>query len=82
MTPVLETAIMEMGRQRKGKNFCPSEIVSWLFPQDWKHFMPDVQSEMMRLYQEGKIIVTQKGVPVPVKKGQIPNGPVRIQVVF
>ena len=78
MKTILETAIMEMGRQRGGNNFCPSEIVRWLFPQDWRRFMPDIQEEMMRLYEEGKITVMQKGIPV--EKGPIPRGPVRIKV--
>jgi len=78
MKTILETAIMEMGRQRGGNNFCPSEIVRWLFPQDWRHFMPDIQEEMMRLYAEDKITVMQKGVPV--EKGPVPRGPVRIKV--
>lgn len=78
MKSILETAIMEMGRQRNGNNFCPSEIVRWLFPQDWRQFMPDIQAEMMRLYDEDKIVVLQKGEPV--EKGPVPRGPVRIKV--
>lgn len=80
MKSILETAIMEMGRQRNGNNFCPSEIVRWIFPQDWRKFMPDIQEEMMRLYNEGKIIVLQKGEPV--EKEKMPKGPVRIKVPF
>jgi len=79
MKSILETAIMEMGRQRNGNNFCPSEIVRWMYPQDWREFMPDIQQEMMRLYNDGKIIVMQKGVPV--EKGTKPVGPVRILVI-
>lgn len=79
MKSILETAIIEMGRQRNGNNFCPSEIVRWLYPQDWRNFMPDIQAEMMRLYREGKIKVTQKGVEV--EKESIPKGPVRIIVI-
>ncbi|MBS9524620.1 DUF3253 domain-containing protein [Litoribacter ruber] len=75
---VLETAIMDMGRQRGDKTFCPSEIARWMYPEDWRAFMPDVQEEMMRLYQEGKIVVTQKGNEVD--KNQMPAGPVRIWV--
>ncbi|KEO73969.1 DUF3253 domain-containing protein [Anditalea andensis] len=78
METILEKAIMEMGRQRQGNNFCPSEIVRWLYPQHWKKFMPDIQQEMMRLHNEGKIMVMQKGEPV--EKGKVPKGPVRIKV--
>lgn len=79
MKSILETAIMEMGRQRNGNNFCPSEIVRWLYPQAWRNFMPDVQEAMMKLYREGKIKVTQKGIEV--EKDRIPKGPVRINVI-
>ncbi|SIS72053.1 DUF3253 domain-containing protein [Belliella pelovolcani] len=76
--PILELAILEMGRMRKGKSFCPSEVVRWIFPEAWRNFMDEVYQEMMRLYQEGKIIVTQKGIPVDPFLN--PKGPVRITV--
>ncbi|HSJ68330.1 MAG TPA: DUF3253 domain-containing protein [Anditalea sp.] len=80
MESILETAIMEMGRQRQDTSFCPSEIVRWMFPEHWRKFMPDIQEEMMRLYNEGKIVVLQKGHPV--EKEKQPKGPVRIKVLF
>ena len=76
--PILELAILEMGRLQRGKTFCPSEVVRWIFPEAWSYFMDEVNEEMMRLYQEGKIIVTQSGIPVdPLLK---PKGPVRIML--
>ncbi len=74
--PILELAILEMGRLRKGKSFCPSEVVRWIYPQAWSEFMPEVNREMMRLYQEGKIIVTQQGKAID--PFSTPKGPVRI----
>ncbi|WP_143961033.1 DUF3253 domain-containing protein [Litoribacter populi] len=78
ISSVLESAIMEMGRQRGDNTFCPSEIARWIFPQAWREFMSDVQQEMMRLYRDGKISVMQKGIEV--HKNQMPTGPVRIKV--
>jgi len=75
---VFETAIMEMGRQRGDKSFCPSEIVRWMYPEDWRLFMDDVREVMMQLYRENKITVSQNGNPI--EKEQIPHGPVRITV--
>jgi len=76
---ILETAIMEMGRVRGNTTFCPSEVVRWIYPQDWRHFMQEVQLEMMRLYREGKLVVLQNNEAIdPMKK---PIGPVRIRVL-
>lgn len=75
---ILEIAILEMGRMRKGASFCPSEVVRWMYPQDWRFFMDDVKNEMMRLYREGKITVTQKNNPV--NHEYLPKGPVRIKI--
>lgn len=79
MNTILETAILEMGRKNGDKSFCPSEVVKWIFPQDWPHFMVDIQEPMMRLYREGKISITQSGNEIP-KEG-LPDGPVEIRVL-
>jgi methyl coenzyme M reductase subunit D len=76
---VLRVAILDFCKRRKGKSFCPSEVVRQIFPEDWRIFMPDVQKVMLEMYQEGIIEVTQKGLPVPPEK--IPVGPVRISPV-
>ena len=76
---ILALSIMEMGRMKKGQSFCPSEVVKWLYPQDWEFFLVDIKSEMMHLYQEGKVLVTQNGIPV--NPDVIPVGPVRISSV-
>ena len=78
MASVLETAIFEMSRKIGGKSFDPSEVVKWMFPQDWSHFMVDLEEVMMQLYREGKITVTQSGKEIP--KDHLPEGPVRIKV--
>lgn len=62
-----------------GKSFCPSEVVQWIFPVDWRHFIVDVEEEMMKLYKEGKISVTLEDKEVP--KDKMPAGPVRITVL-
>ena len=76
---MLETAILEMGRVRGESSFCPSEVVRWIYPQDWRFFMEDIQAEMMRLYREGKVVILQKNLPVD--PNDFPQGPVRIRVV-
>lgn len=76
---VLRVAILDFCNRRKGKSFCPSEVVRRIFPEDWELFMPDVQEEMMEMYREGLIQVTQKGVLIDSVKN--PKGPVRISAV-
>ncbi|HSI77114.1 MAG TPA: DUF3253 domain-containing protein [Lunatimonas sp.] len=77
MVDPLEQAIFELIRQRKPNSFCPSEVVRWIYPEDWRHFMPDVHKTMMDLYRQRKISVTQKGIPID--PNFLPKGPVRIQ---
>lgn len=73
---VLRTAILDFCHRRKNKSFCPSEVVRKMYPEDWVLFMPDIQLEMMKMYREGLVKVTQKGVLI--NPDQNPTGPVRI----
>ncbi len=73
---VLRTAILDLCNRRKGKSFCPSEVVRQMFPEDWELFMSNIRAVMMEMYQEGLIQVTQKGIPID--PSQNPKGPVRI----
>lgn len=79
MTSILEVAILEKGRTTPRKRFCPEEVVQWIYPEDWEHFLDEVNEAMMHLYREGKIEVTQKGVEIP--KDHLPNGSVKIKLV-
>lgn len=76
---VLRVAILDFCARRKEKSFCPSEVVRRVFPEDWELFMTDIQKEMMEMYREGLIQVTQKGMPVDPTKN--PKGPVRISAI-
>ncbi|WP_301005398.1 DUF3253 domain-containing protein [Lunatimonas sp.] len=60
-------------------SFCPSEVVRWMYPNAWRHFMPDVHHAMMKLYRDNLISVTQAGIEVD--KNFLPKGPVRIQPI-
>jgi len=77
MVNPLEQAILELIRRRKPGSFCPSEVVRWIYPEDWRHFMSDVRETMMDLYRKNIITVTQKGIPID--PNFLPKGPVRIQ---
>lgn len=73
---VLRTAILDFCHRRKDKSFCPSEVVRSMYPEDWALFMPDIRQEMMEMYRDGLIQVTQKGELI--NPDQNPQGPVRI----
>lgn len=77
---VLETAILEMGRIKGENSFLPSEVVQWIYPQDWSYFMPELLDSMMALYKKGKIMVTQNGNPIDSKEKV--EGPVRITLIL
>jgi len=79
MESILATAILEMGRMSGGKSFCPSDVVKWIFPVDWKYFIADVEEAMMQLYREGRISVRQGDLEIP--KDRMPRGPVRITLL-
>lgn len=69
---VLRVAILDHCRRKKDKPFCPSEVVRQMFPEDWELFMKDVHDEMMLMYQEELIHVTQNGKPIDLK-GNLPG---------
>lgn len=73
---VLRIAILDFCRRRRSNSFCPSEVVRQMYPVDWRYFMKDIQLVMMEMYQEGLIVVTQKGLPID--PNNLPSGPVRI----
>jgi hypothetical protein len=76
---VLETAILEMGRIKGENSFLPSEVAQWIYPQDWRYFMPELLDAMMALYKKGKIMVTLNGDPID-PKGKV-EGPIRITLI-
>jgi hypothetical protein len=74
---ILEIAILEMCRLKRGESFSPAEVVQWIYPQDWQFFLTDLNEAMVQMHQAGKIIVMQDDLPL--EQGVIPNGPLRIK---
>lgn len=56
---ILEIAILEMCRLKKDECFSPADVVKWIYPQDWRFFLSDVEEAMMRLNRSGKIVVIE-----------------------
>ncbi|WP_293742965.1 DUF3253 domain-containing protein [uncultured Pedobacter sp.] len=71
--------ILAVAEQRGAdKSTCPSEIARMLFPGHWREQMAAVMEVAIDLCNNGKILITQKGKEVDVKKIK---GPVRIKQV-
>ncbi|MCF0057164.1 DUF3253 domain-containing protein [Dyadobacter sp. CY356] len=73
-TTILSTAI----HRGTEKSTCPSEIARRLFPDIWRNHMKDVLEVAIDLHNKGRVLITQKGIPVDVKDIK---GPVRIKII-
>ncbi len=60
------------------KSTCPSEIARMLFPGDWRKRMRTVVDVAIDLHKQGKVVITQKGIPVDLDHIK---GPVRIKIL-
>lgn len=60
------------------KTICPSEVARALFDTDWRKHMDEVRQAAIVLQQDGKVLITQKGIPVEVNHLK---GPIRIKIV-
>lgn len=58
------------------KTVCPSEIARALFPANWRNYMQQIRDAAVELQKEGKVTITQKGLPVNVDHIK---GPIRIK---
>ncbi|MGM9478070.1 DUF3253 domain-containing protein [Pedobacter sp. GSP4] len=75
---IAEKIILLAMERGASKSICPSEIARFLFPDDWRAHMGEVVASAIELERQGKIMITQKGVPVdPV---QI-RGPIRLKFI-
>jgi len=73
------TTILTVATQRgTEKSTCPSEIARMLFPEDWREHMKDIVDVAVDLHHQGKVVITQKGVPIDVNHIK---GPIRIKIL-
>ena len=73
-TTILSTAL----HRGAEKSTCPSEIARELFPTDWRKHMKDVFDVAIDLHNQGKVVITQKGMPIDVNHIK---GPIRIKII-
>ncbi|RZK41805.1 MAG: DUF3253 domain-containing protein [Pedobacter sp.] len=76
--PDIASTIIDIATQRGiDKSTCPSEIARKLFPKDWRAHMNEIVDVAIDLQLQGKILITQKGIPVDVSEIK---GPIRIKI--
>lgn len=56
---VLRTAILDTLRQNKGGSFTTAQVVQQMYPEDWKHFLGEVNTVARILSKEGLIAISQ-----------------------
>ncbi|MFC4210182.1 DUF3253 domain-containing protein [Pedobacter lithocola] len=75
----ISTTILAVATKRGlEKSTCPSEIARMLFPKDWRKHMKDIVDVAIDLNNQGKVAITQKGIPIDVNHIK---GPIRIKIV-
>lgn len=75
----ITTTILTVAESRgRDKSTCPSEVARMLFPDDWREHMKDVVDEAINLHHQGKVAITQKGIPIDVDHIK---GPIRIKII-
>ncbi|MBB5649082.1 DUF3253 domain-containing protein [Pedobacter cryoconitis] len=77
-TDILHTILSIAIQRGPEKSTCPSEIARMLFPEDWRKHMKNVVDAAIDLHNQGKVVITQKGIPIDVN--QI-RGPIRIKII-
>jgi len=75
---ILETIVSVAIQRGPEKSTCPSEIARTLFPDDWRKHMKDVLDVAIDLHNQGKVVITQKGMPIDVNHIK---GPIRIKII-
>ncbi|WP_154857952.1 hypothetical protein [Cyclobacterium xiamenense] len=61
---VLVVATMEMAKRKKGSYFPPSDVVQWIYPNDWHCFMEEEMEALLWLYQNDFLEVLAAGQPL------------------
>lgn len=71
--------IIRMATERgPDKTICPSEVARDMFAQNWRNHMNEIRDAAIKLQQQGKVSITQKGVEISVEDIK---GPIRIKIV-
>ncbi|WP_375582482.1 hypothetical protein [Cyclobacterium xiamenense] len=75
---ILVVATMEMAKRKKGSFFPASDVVQWIYPNDWHYFMEEEMEALMWLHQHGFLEVEAAGRPLA--PNFLPADPVTIRL--
>ncbi|MBD3628886.1 DUF3253 domain-containing protein [Cyclobacterium sp.] len=75
---ILVLATMEMAKRRRGSSFCPSDVVRWLYPNDWRHFMEEEMEAAMWLFDQDLLEIRQDGNLID--QNYLTEAPVRLNI--
>jgi len=75
---ILTTILLVATQRGPEKSTCPSEIARKLFPDDWRKHMKEVVEVAIDLHNQGKVAITQRGIPIDVNHIK---GPIRIKII-
>lgn len=73
----IAAVLMELAHRRgRGASFCPSEAARAL-AADWRPLMPQVRRVAATLAGEGRLVATQRGLPIDAAAAR---GPIRLRL--
>lgn len=79
---VEEEILRLLGERGPGKTICPTEVARSIAGTEervrWEPLMADVRAAAQRLVADGRVVITQRGVPVD---GLTAKGPIRFDCV-
>lgn len=58
---ILRIAIREFCRQQGGKNFYPSAVVQWLYPESWPYFLEEIDQKAREMHRRGDLTLMEEG---------------------
>ena len=77
-TDISKTILSVATHRGPEKSTCPSEIARLLYPDNWRDHMKNVVDVAIGLHNEGKVVITQKGIAIDVNHIK---GPIRIKII-
>jgi hypothetical protein len=68
---ILVLATMEMAKRKKNTAFCSSEVVKWIYPNDWEWFLEEENKALNWLFDKGYISQEDGGQSDSIKSADI-----------
>jgi hypothetical protein len=68
---ILVLATMEMAKRKKNTAFCSSEVVKWVYPNDWECFLEEENKALNWLFDNGYISLENGGQSDNMKSADI-----------